>query len=189
MRARYLPTCSRISPALSIAQGNDPSAPACATAAASSQSIAPAMGACTMGSSIPKSSIRRRSGHICAHDTSSRTIHNAARERRARLCRDHASGMISPGPPDEAVVEHLILSALRPDGVSTAGRERDRHPAANSQRDRARALPGLRQVARMAGARRRTGDRRLNRVLHGRGLDLAYHYVHVLNMSIDYFLI
>src|SRR5438067_12377438 len=35
--------------------------------ATSSQSIAPAMGACTMGSSIPKSSINLRLGHIATN--------------------------------------------------------------------------------------------------------------------------
>ena len=47
-----------------IAHGNDPSAPPCAAAITRSASMAPAIGARTMGNSVLKSSRSRRSGHI-----------------------------------------------------------------------------------------------------------------------------
>src|SRR5262245_6426901 len=52
--------------ALSMAHGSDPSAPASAAAAASSQSMAPAIGACTMGNSMSRSSMRLLLGHMSA---------------------------------------------------------------------------------------------------------------------------
>src|ERR1051326_3365654 len=47
-----------------MAQGSDPRPPAAETAAASSASMAPAIGASTIGCSIPNKSMRRRSGHM-----------------------------------------------------------------------------------------------------------------------------
>src|SRR6516162_4856961 len=63
-RRRMMLTCSRVFSADSIAQGSDPSAPPCAAAITSSASITPAIGASTIGSSVLKRSISRRSGHM-----------------------------------------------------------------------------------------------------------------------------
>src|SRR5579863_4252049 len=57
-------TCSRAFSADSIAQGNDPIAPPCAAAITRSASMAPAIGACTIGNSVLKRSINRWSGHM-----------------------------------------------------------------------------------------------------------------------------
>src|SRR5262249_13606941 len=57
-------TCSRAFSAVIIAQGSEPSAPPCAAAMTRSASIAPAIGASTIGNSVLKRSRRRRSGHM-----------------------------------------------------------------------------------------------------------------------------
>src|SRR5579872_665447 len=57
-------TCSRALSADNIAQGSEPSAPPCAAAMTSSASIAPAIGASTIGNSVLNRSINRRSGHM-----------------------------------------------------------------------------------------------------------------------------
>ena len=51
-------------PATSIAHGSEPNPPASLTAIASAEPCAPAIGACTMGCSMPKRSSRRRSRHM-----------------------------------------------------------------------------------------------------------------------------
>jgi len=78
VRARIFPICSRICCALSIAHGSEPSAPASAAAATSSQSMAPAIGAWTIGSSILNNSIRRRSGHMFTQPSLMPRRNNAA---------------------------------------------------------------------------------------------------------------
>src|SRR4029077_12531417 len=47
-----------------IAHGKEASAPPCAAAIARSASMAPAIGACTIGNSVLKRSRSRRSGHM-----------------------------------------------------------------------------------------------------------------------------
>src|ERR1700730_17772046 len=51
---------------MSMAQGSGPRPAAAETSAARSASMAPAMGASTIGCSIPNKSMRRRSGHMSA---------------------------------------------------------------------------------------------------------------------------
>src|SRR5215216_7861067 len=56
--------CSRAFSAEIIAQGSEPSAPPCAAAITRSASTTPAIGASTIGNSVLKRSISRRSGHM-----------------------------------------------------------------------------------------------------------------------------
>src|SRR5215218_3436240 len=56
--------CSRAFSVVIIAHGNEPSAPPWAAAITSSWSIAPAIGASTIGNSVLKRSRSRRSGHM-----------------------------------------------------------------------------------------------------------------------------
>src|SRR2546421_8644731 len=57
-------TCSRAFSAENSAQGSEPSAPPCAAAITRSASIAPAIGASTIGNSVLTRSRKRRSGHM-----------------------------------------------------------------------------------------------------------------------------
>src|ERR1700754_3656857 len=57
-------TCSRAFSAEISAQGKEPSAPPCAAAMTRSASIAPAIGASTIGNSVLTRSRKRRSGHM-----------------------------------------------------------------------------------------------------------------------------
>jgi hypothetical protein len=68
---------------LSIAQGSEPSPPAALTAATSSKSIAPAIGASTIGYSMPKSLVNRALGHICKSPQHGSAAPGLARELRA----------------------------------------------------------------------------------------------------------
>src|ERR1700690_1547221 len=56
--------CSRAFSTDNIAHGSDPTAPPCAAAITRSASITPAIGASTIGNSVLKRSINRRSGHM-----------------------------------------------------------------------------------------------------------------------------
>src|SRR5215204_2632999 len=63
-RWRMILTCSRAFSAVIIPQGSEPSAPPCAAAITRSASMTPAIGASTIGNSVLKRSIIRRSGHM-----------------------------------------------------------------------------------------------------------------------------
>ena len=76
--------------ASSSAQGSEPRPPASATATAMSASTAPAIGAWTIGSSMPKRSRMRRSGHI-AVTSPRRPARGRTRCRRGRAPRSWSS--------------------------------------------------------------------------------------------------
>jgi hypothetical protein len=63
-RWRMMLTCSRAFSAVIIAHGSEPSAPPCAAAITRSASMMPAIGASTIGNSVLKRSMIRRSGHM-----------------------------------------------------------------------------------------------------------------------------
>ncbi|MOA27677.1 hypothetical protein D3C78_1485650 [compost metagenome] len=64
LAARKVATSTRICSALSSAHGSEPSPPASATAIASAEPLAPAIGAWMIGSSMPSRSRIRVSGHV-----------------------------------------------------------------------------------------------------------------------------
>ena len=85
VRWRITPISACALAGVSRAQGNEPSPPASLTAMAIAASVAPAIGAWTIGRSIPSRSSNRRSGHIalsrisCAgHRAVRRNVHTAS---------------------------------------------------------------------------------------------------------------
>ena len=85
-----MPSWVRSPSASSSAQGSEPRPPASATATAMSASTAPAIGAWTIGSSMPKRSRMRRSGHI-AVTSPRRPARGRTRCRRGRGPRSWSS--------------------------------------------------------------------------------------------------
>src|SRR6476646_8657759 len=98
-------TCSRAFSAVIIAHGSEPSAPPCAAAITRSASMTPAIGASTIGNSVLKRSMIRRSGHMVS----------------ARF-----AGGVGCGSGGERIAPPVqYLASLGDDPVNDFGRRRD----------------------------------------------------------------